>query len=175
MRQIAENLEMYQGNLYNYVQSKRELFFAVIKNDHVQFKQGMDEIVKNHHGSYLELLMKLAENYVNFSETHPNVFKMMFSTAAPISKNTGPIEKSYNPHSLDLIEDVIKLAIENDEMWEVDAELLVHFLWGVVHGSVLLSNKYSEGYSEDSEANKRFLDYTLKQFKNILDSLYKKI
>ena len=106
MRQIAENLEMVQGNLYNYVQSKRELFFAVIINDHKQFRQGMDEIVKNHSGSYLELLMKLAENYVNLAETHPNVFKMMFSTAAPISKNTGPIEKSYDPKSLDLLKNI---------------------------------------------------------------------
>ena len=33
MRAIAKKVDMQQGNLYNYVQSKRELWFAVIQKD----------------------------------------------------------------------------------------------------------------------------------------------
>ena len=166
---------MYQGNLYNYVQSKRELFFAIIKNDHEKFRRAMDEIVLNHEGFYTELLLKLTENYVNLAQTHPNVLKMMFSTPAPLSKKTGPIEKSFKPQSLDVIVEVINLAIKNDEIWEVDADLLSHFLWGIVHGSVLVSKSYVDEYPEDPDASKRFHDYILTQLKHIINRLYKKI
>ena len=175
LRQLAENLEMYQGNLYNYVQSKRELFFAIIKNDHEKFRQDMDEIVLNYEGFYTDLLLKLAENYINFAQTRPTVFKMMFSTPAPLSKKTGPIEKSFKPQSLDVVYDVIKLAIENDELWEVDANLLTYFFWGIVHGSVLVSKGYIDEYPEDKDANKRIHNYILTQLKHIIDRLYKKI
>jgi AcrR family transcriptional regulator len=166
---------MYQGNLYNYVQSKRELFFAIIKNGHEKFRRAMDEIVQNHKGSYIDLMMKLAENYVNFAQTQPNVFKMMFSTPAPLSKKTGPIEKSFKPQSLDVLVDVLKLAIKNDEIWEVDADLLSHFLWGIIHGSVLVSQSYVDEYPEDPDANKKFHNFSLMQFKHIIDRLYTKI
>ena len=166
---------MYQGNLYNYVQSKRELFFAIIKNDHEKFRRAMDEIVIKHEGFYIELLFKLAENYINFAQTQPNVFKMMFSTPAPLSKKTGPIEKSFKPQSLDVVYDVIKLAIEKNELWEVDANLLTYFFWGILHGSLLVSKGYIDEYPEDTDATKRYHDYILTQLKHIIDRLYRKI
>jgi len=175
MRDVADMLDMYQGNLYNYVNSKRELFFAIIKNDHERFREDMKTIVENHEGTFTDLLIKLSENYISLAETNPNMLKMMFSTPAPYSKRIGPIEKSFKPQSLNVIEDVIQKAIDNDEIWEVDVSLFAHYLWGLVQGGVTVARNYAEETPDDKDALKRFHEFLLMQLNHLINTTYKKI
>ena len=59
MRNLAEMLGMTKNNLYNYVESKRELWIAIRNRFYEQFKQENIKILKSHNGSNIELLMKI--------------------------------------------------------------------------------------------------------------------
>ena len=59
MRNLAEMLDMTKNNLYNYIESKRELWIAIRNKFYNQFKEENLEIIKNHKGSKCELILKL--------------------------------------------------------------------------------------------------------------------
>jgi hypothetical protein len=135
----------------------------------------MIRIVEKHEGTYTDLLIKLAENYINLAETRPNMLRMMFSTPAPSSKRIGPFEKLFKPKSLNVIQDVIQKAIDFDEIWEVDVSLFAHYLWGLVQGGVTVARNYAEENPDDKEAQKRFHEFLLTQLKHLVNTIYKKI
>ena len=175
MRDLADMLEMYQGNLYNYISSKRELFFAIITSDHERFRMNMIKIVENHEGAYSDLLIKLAESYIKLAEINPNMLNMMFSTPAPPSKRMGSFEKSFKPESLEVIEGVIQKAIDNNEIWEVDVSLFSHYLWGLVQGGVSVARNYAEQNPDEKDAHKRFHKFLITQLNHLVNNIYKKI
>ncbi|TFF90382.1 MAG: TetR/AcrR family transcriptional regulator [Promethearchaeota archaeon] len=138
MRALAKKLKMSPGNLYNYVQSKRELWFATIKEDFKVFTEGMVKIVDSFSGSQIDLLIKIANYYFDFATEDFDRYKMMFMTPAPPADTIGPIEASYQPKSFEIMVDIVKTAMAQDEIIEMDPMLFTLFIWGIVHGNVEL-------------------------------------
>ncbi len=178
MRTLADLLHMQQGNLYNYVKSKRELYFAILQDDHNTLKTGSEQIVQQHQGKLTDLLLKLAGFYFDCYKANPKQFEFMFSSSAPPSKVRGPFEKSFNPHvSYYVLREVVQNAIANKELREMDPDLFSHYFWAVIHGGSIVtqyyvsSNNGNETYAEDQ---KRFRSFLLAQLKNQLDLFYKK-
>ena len=56
MRTLAKKADMGKSNLYTYVQSKRELWFAVMRKDFELFEKGMEKELAGHQGTYKELI-----------------------------------------------------------------------------------------------------------------------
>jgi len=177
MRELAEILGMQQSNLYNYVQSKRELFYAIIQDDHNNFREAMKKTIREHKGNQIDCLIKLAEYYFNLAMTNPNMVRMMFSTPAPPSKKIGPFERDFDPHSsFYVLRDVVKKAIEEDELREIDIELFSHYVWSVVHGGTVVARNYAADHSEDFDAaREKFHEFLITQITNQLKYFYKKI
>ncbi|MHA1197469.1 MAG: TetR/AcrR family transcriptional regulator, partial [Promethearchaeota archaeon] len=48
MRNLAQKLDMTKNNLYNYVESKRELWIAIRNKFYKQFKEENIEIIKSY-------------------------------------------------------------------------------------------------------------------------------
>lgn len=177
MRAIAKKTGMQQGNLYNYIQSKRELWFAVIQEDFQKFTALMKQTAESHQGSSIELLVKIAECYFNFAVEDANRYKMMFLTPAPPSPSIGPIESYYQPKSFEILLQVVQTAIEQKELDEVEPLNFTIFLWGIVHGSVsLLQPEYifPQQYAQTMNYQEEYQKFFMKQIREILGYYSKK-
>ena len=58
-RKLATRLNMTQGNLYNYMKSKRELWIAIRKHDFEVLKTKFTTIITSHTGNSIDLIEKL--------------------------------------------------------------------------------------------------------------------
>jgi len=171
MRAIAKKLGMQQGNLYNYVQSKRELWFAVIQEDFQQFASSMEQVITTHQGTSVELLIALAKFYMDFALEDYERYKMMFLTPAPLSSSIGPIESAYQPLSFDFMLQVVQQAVENKEIVGVDPTKFTMFIWGIVHGNVSLLQPevlFPQEYARKLDYQQEFCEFLLEQIKRIL-------
>lgn len=126
MRNLADMLGMTKNNLYNYIESKRELWIAIRNNFYTKFKEENFEIIKEHKGPTSELIVKLYKHFLDFAERDYDKFKMMFNIIeAPPSKKIGPIEKTYKEFRLlDGNTKLIQQAIDTGEIVSDNAALL---------------------------------------------------
>ncbi len=140
MRNLAEMLGMTKNNLYNYIESKRELWIAIRNKFYSQFKEENLEIIKKHEGTTRDLILKLFEHFLNFAEKDYDKFKMMFNIIdAPHSNKIGPIEKKYK--GFDLLAgttNLIQEAINKGEISNNNAPLLSLFSYSLVMGVAYL-------------------------------------
>jgi AcrR family transcriptional regulator len=136
MRNLAEMLDMTKNNLYNYIESKRELWIAIRNKFYNQFKEENLEIIKNHQGSKCELILKLYEHFLDFANRDYDKYKMMFNVIeAPPSNKIGPIEAKYKEYRLlDGTTKLIQEAIDEGEIKEDVAPLLSLLTYSLVMG-----------------------------------------
>ena len=133
-RNLAQKVKMTQGNLYNYVKSKRELWIAIRKHDFQLVKDEFAKIIENHTGSYIDLIEKLTIYFLNYSNENPNSWKMMFIIDPPKSKKKGVIEELYEPVQLfEVILEMLRTGVESGEIRDI-SPLVVYSL---VVGSIL--------------------------------------
>ena len=136
MRKLANKLNMGQASLYTYISSKRELWFAILRNDFSKFELGMAEIMQSHKGNYKELLQKIAQFYLEFANEDAKRYKMMFQTPAPQAEKTGILEQQYDSKSIYYLAEIVQQAVDAGEIKEKDVGKLSFFIWGIVHGTV---------------------------------------
>ena len=136
MRNLAEMLGMTKNNLYNYVESKRELWIAIRNKFYSQFKEENLKIIENHEGSRCDLIVKLYGHFLDFANRDYDKFKMMFNVVeAPPSNKIGPIEKTYKEFRLlDGTTKLIQEAIRAGEITKNSASLLSLFTYSLVMG-----------------------------------------
>ncbi len=143
-RKLAGILGMTQGNLYNYVSSKRELWIAIRKHDFAILKKAFLDEINSHKGTYIDLIEKLTLNFLNYSDANPNSWKMMFLIDPPNSKKTGPIEENYEPIQLfEVILDLFKEGITRGEIRDTSPLVLYSLVVGAVltETDIKLSNR----------------------------------
>ena len=136
MRNLAEMLGMTKNNLYNYVESKRELWIAIRNKFYGQFKEENLEIIEKHEGTTCDLLMKLYEHFLDFADRDYDKFRMMFNVIdAPYSNKIGPIEGDYIEFRLlDGTTKLIQEAINKGEIKHSTAPILSLFSYSIVMG-----------------------------------------
>lgn len=81
MRQIASASRYTPGALYVHFQDKRDLIFAMLKQDFEAFDAGMEEAFKI--ADPVERLRWMGRGYVRFALEHPHHYKLMFMTEPP--------------------------------------------------------------------------------------------
>ena len=145
LRALAKRLRMSQSNLYNYVQSKRELWIAIRIKYFKEFQTRFTEVLEIHKDSYVEIWMKMAMFFLDFAAADYNRFTMMFLVSAPPSDKVGPFESKYKPFKL---VDEALLVIENT----IDAENikkgkvieLFYYIYGVLLGAAHVESQLSK-------------------------------
>ena len=140
MRTIARKLGMSQGNLYNYWSSKRELWYAIIKADFKEFEEGIEAIVQEHHGLFIDLTDKLADYYFTFAKSNFRRYHMMFVIPPPLAEKEESDEIVYEPGTIIILMKIVQKAVENGELIPLDFQKLVLYFWSLVHGTTLASN-----------------------------------
>jgi AcrR family transcriptional regulator len=139
LRGLAKKLGMSQNNLYNYVESKRELWIAIRKKFYEQYRDENREIVKGFSGSTVNLLLSIFNHFFEFAEKDYAAFRMMHIIRSPPSEKKGPFEKEYKPFSyLDGTTRVIQKAIDKGEIKEKNAALLSFFMFSLLLGATMV-------------------------------------
>ncbi|MHA1489693.1 MAG: TetR/AcrR family transcriptional regulator [Promethearchaeota archaeon] len=139
LRKLADKLGMSMPNLYHYVQSKRELWIAIRKKYFKVLKDELSETIKEHQGTYIKLILKLIDCFLDFSAFDFRRFGIMFILPAPSSKKIGPIEKSYKPYNLlNFLREFAQKAIDDGEIKEDNAIKLTLFLYEITLGAAIV-------------------------------------
>ncbi len=145
MRALAKQLGMSEGNLYNYIKSKRELYIAIRSKYFEYFTAKLKKIINKNRGkiSYIDLFMKIAEFYLDFAfEDFPR-YNMINIIAPPSSDEKGPFEQTYQTFNiLKIIQDLIEEATEAKELKVEDSELLAYHFYGLVYGAVKVIREF---------------------------------
>jgi AcrR family transcriptional regulator len=157
-RKLATKLNMTQGNLYNYVKSKRELWIAIRKHDFELLKKKFSLMISSHTGTYLEMIEKLVISFLDYSDEKPNSWKMMFLIDPPKAKKIGPIEESYEPIQLfEIILDLFKRGVEKGEIRDISPLII----YSLAVGAVLTETDIK--LSERTKVNELISDSSLEE------------
>ncbi|MFX1385665.1 MAG: TetR/AcrR family transcriptional regulator [Promethearchaeota archaeon] len=139
LRGLAKILGMNQNNLYNYVESKRELWIAIRNKFFKQYRDETIKIIKEHDGSTTELLMKIFTNFLKFADKDFGAFGMMHLTESPPSDKIGRFEKEYREFNyLRGTARVVQNAIEKGEIKNPNAGLITFFTYSLVLGAAIV-------------------------------------
>jgi len=153
LRGLAKILDMNQNNLYNYVDSKRELWIAIRNKFFNQFKDENLEIIKGHEGTNVDLLMKIFTHFFEFAENDFAATSMMHIIPSPPSDKVGKFEKEYKAFNyLDGTTRKIQEAINAGEIKESNSAILSFFIYSLILGATIV--EYSMRELEDSHDNK---------------------
>lgn len=151
LRGLAKILDMNQNNLYNYVESKRELWIAIRKKFFEQFRDDNRAIIKNHEGSTVDLLVNIFGHFFKFAKEDFSAFTMMHIIPSPPSDKIGPFEKQYKPFNfLDGTTRVIQKAIDEGEIKENNAALLSFFIYSLILGATMIE-RTMRNFEENSD------------------------
>lgn len=139
LRGLAKALKMNQNNLYNYVESKRELWICIRKKYFEQYRDESRQLIKDHKGSTVGLLLDVFDHFFNFAEEDYGAFAMMHIIPSPPSDKVGKFEREYKPFNfLDGTTRVIQKAINEGEIKENNAALLSFFMYSLVLGATMV-------------------------------------
>lgn len=139
LRGLANMLNMNPKNIYNYVESKRELWICIRKKFYEQYRDENKVMIKTHEGSTFELLLDLFDHFLKFAEEDFGAFAMMYIIPSPPSDKIGPFEKQYKPFNfLKGTTRVIQKAINEGEIDENNASLLSFFIFSLVLGATIV-------------------------------------
>lgn len=183
MRNLAEMLGMTKNNLYNYVESKRELWIAIRNKFYNQFKEENLDIIQNHKGSKCDLILKLYEHFLDFADRDYDKYKMMFNVIeAPPSSKIGPIEEKYREYRLlDGTTKLIQEAINEGEIKKGTAPLLSLLTYSIVMGVAYIQMNRTKEHGPPSRVWETLqlsqVDVSFDQFKeqtlNVLEHVLK--
>lgn len=177
LRGLAKILGMNQNNLYNYVESKRELWIAIRNKFFKQYREDNIKIIKDHKGSTTELLMEIFTHFLDFADKDFGAFNMMHLMESPPSDKIGPFEKEYREFNyLKGTARVIKVAIEAGEIKDSNAEMLTFLVYSFILGAAMVerhmrtieqNNKYKGDFASEIVQFGQ-ADFSRQEFRNFV-------
>lgn len=136
MRALGKKLKIEPGNIYRYVDNKRDLWIAIKYSFYDDFLVQFNNIIENHNGNYLELFLEFGKLYLEFASENFFRFEMVFLSNPPEASKMGKIEEEMDPYAItkNLFE-LIKQAIEAKELKESDALKTYYTMLGLLVGA----------------------------------------
>ncbi|MFX1395488.1 MAG: TetR/AcrR family transcriptional regulator [Promethearchaeota archaeon] len=182
LKELANKLNMVKSNIYNYVRSKRELWYAIRLQYFSEYEKGLADLLKNHKGNYVEFGIKWAQYFLEFAAADYKRFEMMFFIRAPSSNKIGPYEKKYRP--LRLMEkglNIVNKAISEGKYRETDPIPLYYTMYASCLGAakieadLKLNYKITEPLTIEKNmlSSEEFRSFFLKEFRDRLEKAYK--
>ena len=177
LRALAKLLNMSQTNVYNYVQSKRELWIAIRIKYYNEFRDGLKKVIDNHQESFYDQFFKMAEFFLEFASADYHRFQIMFLLSAPPSNKIGPLEKNYKPfHIMKYISVIVEKAVDVNEIKKKEAIERLYYIYGVLLGAAKVEAdlKLRESVTEPIKLEsyllsaKEYRKFALEQIRDLL-------
>lgn len=145
MAKLAKKVGLNSASsLYRYVESKRELWFAIVINDFCNFSDELEEIISDPNMvSYKAILLEMGRFFLEFSRADFPKFKIMFLTEppgpVPVSKSDkGPFEKSYETRAFMIFMNAVQKArIAGEILIQEDAFTTTGIIWSFLLGAAI--------------------------------------
>ncbi len=159
MRKLARTCGMTVGNLYAYVDSKRDLWYAITQRHFNDLDEIISKIIQNNEHNAVGLLKTVIKKFVKFSRANYPRHKMMFFTLAPpppkVERESeapavGIFEENFEEKkTLNKVVQLINKARENGEISIEDPLQFTYFIFGVVQGNIIEGFEYSQRILND--------------------------
>jgi AcrR family transcriptional regulator len=166
--ELAKRVNIKQASLYKYIESKRELWFAIVTNDLEEIVTYLENIIHNFTGSAYELLPHIIKCYFDYVIANAEKISLQYRISPPNSNSqkSGPFEKKYHPAEYyGIFLNVIEAVIKEKQIKVKNPKFFMYFLFSIVHGATLLIGE--RGFTSDPI---EFKDYVMAQFNQILRS-----
>ncbi len=175
--QLAKKLGMNKNNLYNYIESKRELWIAIRTKCYEQYRNVNRKIIKESKAPIIDTLLKLISHFCEFAENDYAAFRIMHVIPSPSSNKVGPFEREYK--EFDLLDGntrLIQKAIDEGEIKEKNAGLLSFFMYSLLLGATMVEGAM-RNIEETNNKEKRKVDeylqlgtqnFTSKEFRKFI-------
>lgn len=141
---IAESLGIGKGTMYNYVESKEELFLETIRHSAAQLTEYVKADVAAQ-GSPLERLRAFVRADMRFMDTHPDSYQLIASVfyGANViygkdSRFATAVQKAYSEF-LTVLGNLISDMIEDSGAQVVDLDAKVFMAFGLIESLIIYS------------------------------------
>lgn len=159
MRKLARKCGMTVGNLYAYVASKRDLWYAITQRYFDDLDEIVDSTIRNNTENNIDLFKTIIREFLIFSRSNYPRHQMMFFTKAPPppkideehdAPSVGRFEEHFEEKkTLNKIVHVLIKANENEEIY-VEAPLkYTYFIFGVLQGNIIEGFEYGQRIISD--------------------------
>lgn len=161
MRRIASKIGMTAPNIYNYYQSKDELYISLVNRGFEILKRELTSVYDAHENP-VDRGAALACAYMNFGLTHSSYYDIMFTYPTPKYNDYlgTPLEK-LSEIQLRLSMDIVALALDavrgllSKDLAGDEQAVQMRFIaaWSMLHGMISLHNSNVVRYTvENAEA-----------------------
>jgi AcrR family transcriptional regulator len=145
MRDLAKELNTKASSLYRHVQSKRELWFAIITRDFEDFGKGMQDVAMNHSKKpALEILRNVGQYFLDFARADFNRFKLMFLYEPPKDEKAGPFEQACDPNSLKDLIMFCQMIVEEEKLTKIQANELAIIIYAQILGFATITSPIND-------------------------------
>lgn len=179
LRALGEKLHIPPGNIYRYVDSKRDLWIAIRFTLYDEFLVRFNKIIDEHEGTYLELFLKFSELYLEFAGENYNRFEMLFLLEPPKSEKKGKIEQEIDQYAITkALFELIKQTINAGEIKQFEGlktyYAIISLLTGAARNEVSIKKhmNITEPLNVKSEINsiQEFRKFILKKVREIYEN-----
>lgn len=158
MQELAKKVGLRgASSLYRYIDSKRELWFAVIIKDFDDFTTMMQSIIDDPDNvSYIQILRQMCESYLRLAREEFSRFKVMFLMGPPeptpkTESEKGLFEKSHQQKGFEIFMRVVQKGQKTGEITNREHPfMLAGLIWSILLGTATavspLYNYLGEGF-----------------------------
>ena len=145
MRAVSRALGVSQSAPFRHFKNKNELLTALVEKGFSQLAQYQRRAKKDL--TPTEALLAMGIAYVNFACTHPELFKLMFSSQIYCEQNDGLSESKGEAFSggeaFNALLGIVEEGIQQGYFHERPVQEVAFAAWSIVHGLAYLTIDYS--------------------------------
>jgi len=167
LQNFAMTLNMSPANLYNYVASKRELWFAILTREYSRDQESLLAQIKQSSGDIFNKILINFTYVINQVISDPDHYRMFYVIEAPpLKTEVGPIEKKFiqTDFSYGYLSSLLEESIAKKEIIQGAPSHIFGLIGALTHGIArqflqFSSKKDALGYISITKANlKKIID-----------------
>ena len=135
MRAVASKVGLSATAIYHWFQNKEDLVDRVVLHGFLRSEAYMWKAIEELPAGSMDRVAALGESYIRFALENREYFKIIFAIQTPAPRNIDdvPGQGGYR-----VLRQCVVEAMEAGNIRRVDADLVVLFLWSLVHGLVTI-------------------------------------
>lgn len=164
LRKLAAQCQVSQTALYRHFKNKEALLAVISIEGYQKLLANFQHASKRNYRCPEELLRKLGFMYIDFAQTRPSYFHVMYYTQHTASFNSDLVQSAADA-VYQLLKGAFKLGIASNHFKPMDTDLLSFAGWSFLHGIATL---IMQGKSDRLPGNSNDLASTLSQLMDLL-------
>lgn len=147
MRAVAKAAGISAPAIYRHYPSKDALVTAIVTEAHDQLQKGLWQALAKHPVGSLERISELGAVYMSFARRSPDDYLLLFG---PQPGGLRRFRRSAAHEAVSIALECIRDSIESGVMKKADPMTIALYLWGRLHGLIMLSLTFD--FSKDYPA-----------------------